>query len=245
MPVYRLSDLPLFPRPELADADGLLAIGGDLSIPRLIEAYALGIFPWYDEDQPILWWSPDPRLILEVEDLHVSRSLRKVLRQGRFQIRYDTDFEGVIASCADSRVEAGEGTWITPEMEEAYIALHRMGLAHSVEVLEGGALVGGLYGVFLGRIFCGESMFSRVSDASKVALVGLSEYLKALGVSLIDCQTPTDHLKRLGAREIPRSTFLARLREEVSHPTDTRPWRWPPPPPLPRAAPRPGAGGPQ
>lgn len=233
MPVFRLGRRPVFPRPDLADEDGLLAVGGDLSLPRLVEAYCLGIFPWYEEDQPILWWSPDPRCILGVDELHVSRSLAKVLRRGTFEVRCDTAFEAVIHRCASTRVdEDGVGTWLSPAMQEAYLGLHRVGLAHSVECWREGALVGGLYGIYLGRMFCGESMFSLEANASKVALVHLAGYLAAQGARWLDCQLPTEHLKSMGAREIPRDAFQALLAEALSHPTDTRPWRWPPPPPL-------------
>ena len=217
MPIYRLIDLPVFPRPELADESGLLAVGGDLSVSRLIEAYRLGIFPWYDEDQPILWWSPDPRLILELDELHISRSLKKAIRRGGFEIHFDRDFEGVLQGCSGPRRKEEEegGTWLIPEMCKAYQKLHALGIAHSVEVWQDGALVGGLYGVAMGRAFFGESMFSRVSNGSKVALVALVAFLKGHGGALLDCQVTTDHLCSMGAKEIPRSLFLTRLREAL------------------------------
>lgn len=215
MPIYRLIDPPIFPRPELADETGLLAIGGDLSIPRLIEAYRQGIFPWYESDQPILWWSPDPRLILEFDALHISRSLRKVMRRGGFELRMDTDFEGVLRGCSAPRGE-DDGTWLIPEMCQAYNRLHRLGVAHSVEVWREGELVGGLYGVALGRAFFGESMFTRVPNASKLALVGLVRFLEASGGELLDCQVTTEHLCSMGAHEVPRAEFLRRLRRALA-----------------------------
>lgn len=227
MPVYELPAAPLFPRPELADPSGLLAVGGDLSPARLLEAYRLGIFPWYSEGDPILWWSPDPRLILELDALHVSRSLRKALRRGEFTFSCDEAFVDVIDACAVTRLEDGEETWITPAMEVAYIHLHELGFAHSVEVWQDGELVGGLYGVSIGQAFCGESMFSRVSDASKAAMVALVEILRAQGATLLDCQLPTDHLKSLGATELSRADFLKRLRVATRAPSRRGPWVWP------------------
>jgi len=223
MPVYQLIDLPIFPPADETEETGLLALGGDLSTPRLLQAYRQGIFPWYEEGQPILWWSPDPRCILELEGLKVSRSLRKVIRNGPFELRYDTAFGEVIQACAELREE--DGTWLTADMKAAYLRLHRLGFAHSVETWQGDELVGGLYGVYLGRAFFGESMFSRRSDASKVALVGLVELLKARQVELIDCQVRTDHLIRMGAIEIPRIEFLRRLKAALRFPTDRGSWR--------------------
>lgn len=190
----------------LADPNGLLAAGGDLAAERLMSAYRRGIFPWYSEDQPILWWSPNPRAVLFPDELKVSRSLRKTLRQGRFRISVDTAFSAVIDACSAPRGH-DHGTWITPEMREAYRHLHSLGQAHSVECWHGGVLAGGLYGVSLGRVFFGESMFSRMSDASKVALA----HLREMDFALIDCQLPSAHLARLGAREIPRDAFLRLL----------------------------------
>ena len=198
------------PFPTLAHAltepNGLLAIGGSLSPRRLLRAYRLGIFPWYSSGQPILWWTPDPRLVLFPEAINISRSLGKVLRSQRFTVTADTAFPAVIDACAQPRL-ASEGTWITAEMYQAYCALQQLGHAHSIEVWQGGALVGGLYGVALGRIFYGESMFSRVSNASKVALVALAVQLQRWDFALIDCQVRTAHLSSLGAVEIPRQTF--------------------------------------
>jgi leucyl/phenylalanyl-tRNA--protein transferase len=227
MPVYRLGPEPIFPPPEEAEPDGLLAVGGDLSVPRLLEAYCSGIFPWYDEP-PILWWSPDPRLVLFPRELRVSRSLRATIRKGTFEVRFDTAFRRVIHACASTPRKDDPGTWITREVEAGYSALHDLGFAHSAESWAGGELVGGLYGVCLGRCFFGESMFSRRPDASKVALVGLVDELTRRGVELIDCQVTTEHLLSLGAREIPRSEFLRRLDDLLRHPTDRTSWARPP-----------------
>ena len=214
MPIYRLIRAPIFPRVELADESGLLAVGGDLSIPRLLEAYHHGIFPWYEAGQPILWWSPDPRLILDLDALHISRSLRKVMRRGGFEVTADQDFMGVLRACAAPRPDSDE-TWLVPEMITAYGRLHRLGLAHSIEVWQEGALIGGLYGVALGGAFFGESMFSRAPNGSKLALVALVRHLKALGATLLDCQVTTEHLLSMGAEEIPREAFMERLRVAV------------------------------
>ena len=208
-----------FPEVGLAlrEPDGLLAIGGDLSVPRLLEAYRHGIFPWYSQGQPILWWSPDPRLVLFTDELRVSRSLRKTLRKGRFEVTLDRDFPAVIRACAEPR--AGEvGTWITRAMQNAYIALYEAGHAHSVECRLDGELVGGLYGVSIGRVFFGESMFARVSDASKVAFVWLVRQLQRRGFRLIDCQVHTGHLVRLGARGIARAEFTRILAQDCRLP---------------------------
>ncbi|MEJ5365343.1 MAG: leucyl/phenylalanyl-tRNA--protein transferase [Desulfosoma sp.] len=219
MAIFSLNQELAFPPPELAEPDGLLAIGGDLSPRRLLLAYRLGIFPWYAPGTPILWWSPDPRLVLFPDELKISHSLRRVLKKGRFQVTFDAAFREVIEACALVRVGKGEETWLVPEMIEAYHRLHRLGAAHSVESWLDGTLVGGLYGVALGRVFFGESMFSLVSDASKVALVHLVERLKAFDFAFIDCQVTTAHLKRMGAREIPRSEFLKRLQGATRRPT--------------------------
>lgn len=211
MPVYQLIAEAIFPPVELAEEGGLLAVGGDLRPERLLLAYSMGIFPWFNDQDPILWWSPDPRFILEFNDLHVSRSLAKVLRQGVFSVSFDRAFVEVLAACGAARREA-EGTWITPEMAQAYTRLHELGYAHSVEVWQAGRLVGGLYGVCLGRCFFGESMFHQAANASKVALVALVRRLKERDFELLDCQMPSDHLRSLGGREIPREEFLRRLR---------------------------------
>jgi leucyl/phenylalanyl-tRNA--protein transferase len=195
----------------LREPNGLLAVGGNLSPTRLARAYREGIFPWYSQGQPVLWWSPDPRAVLYPEQLQVSRSLRKTLRKGIFRVSFDRAFPQVIRSCAAPRSYEDE-TWITKEMVAAYERLHGLGLAHSVEVWSGAGLAGGLYGVAVGRIFCGESMFSRHTDASKVALVALCRWLAAHRFVLVDCQVPSAHLSRLGAIEMPRSEYMAILR---------------------------------
>ena len=214
MPVFRLTEAPIFPPPHLAEPDGLLAVGGDLSPERLLAAYRLGIFPWYGPNDPILWWTPDPRLVLFPARMHISRRLARTLRSGRFTVRADTAFREVIAACAASRRD-GEGTWLTPDMQAAYIHLHELCFAHSVECLRGETLVGGFYGVRLGRAFFGESMFSRESDASKVALATLAERAPNLGIELIDCQVTSAHLLSLGAEEMPRAQFQRLLEELV------------------------------
>ncbi len=211
MTVFLLSEALRFPRPELADSDGLLAVGGDLSPERLLLAYQMGIFPWYANDTPILWWSPDPRLVLFPDELRVSKSLQRVIAKGRFTVTVDHAFRRVVEYCATVPRATGEGTWLVPEMIEAYYRLHRLGHAHSVESWHEGELVGGLYGVALGTTFFGESMFTRKTDASKVALVHLAGLLRARRFDLIDCQVTTHHLQTMGAREIPRAEFLARL----------------------------------
>ena len=225
MPVYRLIDEIIFPSPEEAEPDGLLAVGGDLSSERLLLAYKLGIFPWYSEGQPILWWSPDPRLVLELEEFHISRRLRQILKKGGFKVTFDKAFKSVIEACASVPREGQDGTWITPEMQAAYIHLHRLGFAHSVESWFDGELAGGIYGVSLGRCFFGESMFSYKSNASKVALATLVEQLKAWEFHMLDAQVTTRHLLSLGAKEIPRSIFLKRLGEALSFPTVKGRWR--------------------
>ena len=197
----------------LTDPNGLLAAGGNLSPRRLLHAYRHGIFPWYSSGQPILWWSPDPRLVLFPDRINISRSLRKILRNGAFTVTADTAFPAVIDACAAPRTAdaADSGTWITPEMRRAYCRLHQLGHAHSIETWLEGELVGGLYGVAVGRVFYGESMFSRTSNASKVALVALAIQLRRWDFALIDCQVRTDHLQSLGAVDIPRDMFLQLL----------------------------------
>ena len=219
------SDAP-FPPVEraLRDPDGLLAIGGDLSPGRLLRAYRQGIFPWYGPGQPILWWSPDPRMVLEPTALKLSRSLRKSLRKGLFTVTLDEAFAAVMRGCAEPRADA-QGTWITSDMERAYLRLHELGHAHSVEAWQDGELVGGLYGVALGRVFFGESMFTRRTDASKVAFVHLVRQLQAWGFVLIDCQVYTGHLASLGAVPIPRTRFSALLEEHACAPDRAGPWR--------------------
>ena len=216
----------VFPPPETASAEGLLAIGGDLSSERLLEAYRRGIFPWYSAGQPVLWWSPDPRTVLFPQQLKISRSLRKTLRHGEFRVTLDMAFCAVIDGCAAPRRNSpGAGTWITAEMRDAYCRLHAEGYAHSVEAWQGNELVGGLYGVSLGGAFFGESMFSLATDASKVALAHLVRQLDAWNFSLIDCQVASAHLFSLGAEEIPRSRFLALLAAALQAPGRHGAWR--------------------
>ncbi|MEG8200756.1 leucyl/phenylalanyl-tRNA--protein transferase [Pseudomonas sp. 5FOS] len=201
----------------LHDPNGLLAAGGDLSPERLVQAYRHGCFPWYQDGQPILWWSPDPRTVLFPDQLHVSRSLAKLMRQGRYQVSFDTDFAAVIAACAAPR-DYADGTWITDTMRAAYCELHRRGIAHSVEVRRDGELVGGLYGLAMGQLFFGESMFSRADNASKVGFVTLVNHLRQAGFVLIDCQMPTHHLHSLGARAISRVEFAGYLARHLDQP---------------------------
>lgn len=213
MPVHLLGREIAFPDPREAEPGGLLAIGGDLSPQRLLLAYARGIFPWYSEGEPILWFSPDPRLVLRPSRLRVPRSLRKRLRRPVHEVRADTAFERVVCGCSRAPRRPGEGTWITRDMIEAYCRLHELGFAHSVETWQDGELVGGLYGVSLGSAFFGESMFSARPDASKIALVALTRQLEAWGFDLIDCQVRTEHLLRFGAEEWPRERFLRALED--------------------------------
>ncbi|MEO5341258.1 MAG: leucyl/phenylalanyl-tRNA--protein transferase [Magnetococcus sp. MYC-9] len=227
MALFRLPAQTVFPPPELADEDGLLAVGGDLSPQRLITAYAQGIFPWYSEGQPLLWWSPDPRLVLYPKAFHLSHSLRKTLRRQRFSVTFDRDFPQVIQGC--SRRGESQGSWITAAMQQAYIRLFQLGYAHSVEswlpTRGEPELAGGLYGVALGGCFFGESMFQRHTDASKVALAHLVERLQAEGYTLIDCQMTTTHLLSLGAQPIARRQFLAQLQQSLQQrPTQPGPW---------------------
>jgi leucyl/phenylalanyl-tRNA--protein transferase len=218
MPVYRLPEAVLFPPVDHAVKSGLLAVGGDLSPERLLAAYREGIFPWYGDGEPILWWSPDPRFVLFPDELRVSRSMRQFLKKGLVRFMFDRAFREVVAACGRPR-PGQPGTWITPEMREAYGALHDLGYAHSVEVWQGKELVGGLYGVSLGRAFFGESMFSAIPNASKAALITLVECLRERGFDLIDCQVETAHLAGLGARMIPRREFLALLKESLRQET--------------------------
>lgn len=224
MPVFRLGRDLTFPPARLARPEGLLAYGGDLSPARLLAAYRAGIFPWYDPGEPILWWSPDPRMVLDPSAVIVSRSLRSTIRKGLYEVRFDTAFEAVVRSCSRIRRKHEEGTWIGPEIIEAYTRLHAIGYAHSAEAWAGDELVGGLYGLELGTIFCGESMFARRPDASKVALEALARRLVARGTTLIDCQVPSDHLRSLGAVEMRRDGFLNRLATALQSPD--RPGSW-------------------
>ncbi|MHB8454523.1 MAG: leucyl/phenylalanyl-tRNA--protein transferase [Acidiferrobacterales bacterium] len=216
-----------FPPPEMASPEGLLAVGGDLSSESLLEAYRCGVFPWYSAGQPVLWWSPDPRTVLYPKNIRISRSLRKTLRNRKFRITLDTAFSAVIDACAaPRRNRPDDGTWITDAMRAAYCRLHEDGYAHSIEIWHSQDLVGGLYGVSLGTAFFGESMFSRCTDASKVALVHLVRQVEAWGFSMIDCQVASAHLFSLGAEEIPRTEFLIHLRTALRTPGRIGPWRF-------------------
>jgi leucyl/phenylalanyl-tRNA--protein transferase len=226
MPLHWLpDDRILFPDPEDADESGLLAIGGDLDPDRVLAAYERGIFPWPHEGYPMLWFSPHPRMVLRPDELRISRSLRAALRQGRFEIRLDTAFREVMLGCATVERKHEVGTWITPEMLETYCTLHERGVAHCAEAWRDGELVGGAYGISVGAAFTGESMFARVSDASKVAFVTLVRQLARWGIELVDGQVPSGHLARLGFREWPRARFLEALREARKRPTRPGPWR--------------------
>ena len=221
---------PLFPPVETALAEpdgpnGLLAAGGDLSPQRLVAAYRNGIFPWFSDGEPILWWSPDPRMVLVPEEIRIGRALAKVLRNKAYTVRLDTAFAAVAAACATAPRDGQAGTWITAEMQEAYRRLHELGIAHSVETWIDGKLVGGLYGVAIGRAFYGESMFARATDASKIALAHLCVHLRRRGFGIIDCQMETAHLASLGARPIPRRDFIARLAALTAE--GDAPGRWP------------------
>lgn len=231
MPVYLLSEDHLaFPPPELASSEGVLAVGGDLSPERLLLAYQMGIFPWFNPGEPILWWSPDPRFVLFPSEIKISRSMRPYFNQRKFQVTFDRDFPGVIQACRTREDEAHRkgrriGTWITKNMVRAYTHLHELGYAHSVEIWQEGEMVAGLYGIALGRVFFGESMFTRVSNASKFGFIVLVKTLEKQGFRLIDCQQQTRHLASLGARSIPRKDFLVILRENEAAPTLRGSWR--------------------
>lgn len=223
MPVFQLTRDIIFPPVHLAAEIGLLAVGGDLSPQRLLEAYRQGIFPWYAEGEPILWWSPDPRFVLFSGELKMTRSMRQFLKKDMIRITYDRAFPAVIAACRKPRPQR-ESTWITQDMQAAYVRLHEMGFAHSVEVWQADVLVGGLYGVSLGRCFFGESMFSSASNASKAALIDLVRRLGSLDFSLIDCQVHTAHLESLGARPVPRSEFMVLLKDALQQETIKGNW---------------------
>lgn len=226
--MYLLTKKLIFPPPDWADPDGMLAVGGDLSVERLLLAYQMGIFPWFSRGEPILWWSPDPRFVLFPAELKVSKSMKQVFKKGQFTITLDTRFEEVVNTCRHIKRQHQSGTWITPAMAKAYGELHQAGYAHSIEVwdTQTGALAGGLYGISLGAHFYGESMFSRQSNASKVGFITLVHLLAQRGFTLIDCQMHTQHLESLGARNIPRSDFLQLLAQNQYHPTLTGKWHW-------------------
>lgn len=225
MPVFRLTQELIFPPPRLAEPGGLLAVGGDLSSERLLLAYKNGIFPWYSDDDPLLWWSPDPRLVIYPGELKISRTLARTMKKGHFRTTFDVEFESVIEACARRRGENRKETWITSDMMTAYIKLHELGYAHSVETWHDDKLVGGLYGVSLGRAFFGESMFSAMSDASKVALVNLVSFVEKQKFDFIDCQLPTGHLMRMGGRKVQRELFLNQLADSLKYPSLIGPWK--------------------
>ena len=223
MPIKKLTSEIIFPPVENADEQGIVAFGGDLSPARLIEAYKSGIFPWFSEGDPIIWWSPDPRFVLFPEELKISKSMRQVLNRNIFEIRLDTDFVSVIEGCRNPR-KRQRGTWITDEMKNAYIELHTMGYAHSAESWINGRLAGGLYGIAIGKCFFGESMFTLEPNASKAAFITLVKRLYSLGFLIIDCQVYTNHLESLGAEEISRDDFIAIIKEGLSHESITGSW---------------------
>ncbi|MEN8142970.1 MAG: leucyl/phenylalanyl-tRNA--protein transferase [Thermodesulfobacteriota bacterium] len=224
MPVFQLDESISFPPPQMAREDGLLAVGGDLSPERLLLAYHLGIFPWYSPGEPILWWSPDPRLVLFPDDFHLSKSLARTIKRKTFKVTFDTAFVEVIGNCAKTRESQGDGTWIDEEMIAAYCTLHELGYAHSVECWQDDELAGGLYGISLGGVFFGESMFSLKPDSSKVAMATLVEKLRYWEFDMIDCQIGTTHLKSLGAEEISGAEFGERLALSVDKPTMIGNW---------------------
>lgn len=224
MPIYLLNDELIFPPPEGASREGVVAAGGDFRPERLILAYSQGIFPWPHEGTPLLWFSPNPRFVLDLAHVHVGTSLRKTIRACPYEVRFDTRFADVMRGCQSTRRPGQDGTWITDELIEGYSALHQQGLAHSIEAYDQGELVGGLYGVSLGRAFFGESMFARRPDASKIAAVTMFGNLRAWGFHFVDCQVYTDHLSRFGAEETSRANFLQALRSALSEPTRTGHW---------------------
>lgn len=227
MPIFRLINDPVFPAPEMANEDGLLAVGGDLTTNRILHAYRSGIFPWYSNGQPILWWSPDPRMVLFPRHLNVSRSLLRTIKQEKFQVTMDMAFSEVIEACASTPRRGEIGTWITREMNDAYCRLFDEGYGHSIETWRDGWLAGGLYGVSLGGVFFGESMFFRESDSSKVALAYLAAFTVQQNFEMVDCQISNPHLTRLGAVEISRAEFLNRLEEGLARDTLLGPWKAP------------------
>lgn len=224
MAIYRLTRDLVFPPPERASHEGLVAVGGDTRPERLMLAYSQGIFPWPHQGMPLLWFSPDPRFVIPLEHAHVGRSLRKRVRSGDYEIRADTAFARVLEGCAGVPRPGQDGTWITDEIRNGYLALHERGYAHSIEAWKDGELVGGLYGVSLGKSFCGESMFALAPDASKVAMVTLLGNLVHWGFHFVDCQVYTEHLERFGAMEMPRAEFLQALRLAVAEPSRPGPW---------------------
>lgn len=215
MPVFELTDKIVFPHPDLAEDTGLLAIGGDLRPERLVKAYQNGIFPWFSEGDPLLWWFTSPRLVLFTDELHVTKRLARTIRRHPFEITFDQDFHQVISECATNRTEKGEQTWILNNMQSAYLRLHELGYCHSVECWQGSKLAGGLYGIRLDNVFFGESMFTRITDASKIAFVALIEHLRKKGVKLIDCQMTTQHLLSFGAKEISGKQFQQLLAKHI------------------------------
>ncbi|AXX87938.1 leucyl/phenylalanyl-tRNA--protein transferase [Malaciobacter marinus] len=218
MRIFPLTDdIYTFPNPRLACNEGILAYGGDLSAKRLISAYANGIFPWYNEDEPILWWSPNPRLVMELDEFKVSKSLAKAIKKEKFEVKFDENFTQVMIECKNIFRPTQDGTWLQDELIQAYTHLHEIGYAHSFESYYEGELVGGGYGLVIGDMFCGESMFAKKSDASKVALYHLVQRLKQKGFSLLDCQTPTEHLQSLGAKCISRDEFLDKLAKSIEN----------------------------
>lgn len=224
MPVFALPDEILFPDPRLADESGLLAVGGDLQLERILLAYQYGIFPWPIEGAPLAWFSPDPRMLLDPGAERIPRSLRQRMRHAGWRVTTDRAFDEVIRACAKIPRAGEAGTWITPELMDAWFELHRVGVAHSVEVWSGDALIGGLYGLELGEMFCGESMFHRATDASKVAFAALARIAWSRGLHFVDCQLHTPHLERLGARAIPRDVYLDRLADAVQGPLSVGAW---------------------
>ena len=220
MAIYKLSEEPNFPPVNFARRDGLLAYGGKLEPLWIIEAYSRGIFPWYNSDEPILWWSPNPRSVFHVNDVKISKSMKKFIKKSDFKVTFDRDFFGVIESCAKTREE----TWISDKFIETYGKLHQMGIAHSVEVWSEDRLVGGLYGLNIGKMFFGESMFSIETNASKLALIELSEFLKKKEYEIIDCQVHNSHLESLGAKEIQREKFIEILNEQIQKPAEYKKW---------------------
>lgn len=228
MPVFLLTDELVFPDPRLAEPDGLLALGGDLRPERLLLAYGCGIFPWYSEGQPLLWWSPAPRAVLTPAKLHVPRSLAKAIRRRPYRLTIDRAFAEVLAGCAATPRPGQDGTWLTAALGAAFVELHRLGLAHSVEAWDGARLVGGLYGLALGGVFCGESMFAVADDASKIAFAALVEQLRRWDFAFVDCQVESDHLRRFGAAAVSREEFLERLAAAITRPWRVGPWAFDP-----------------